>query len=87
MVTFVLYRVLENLFKSSQKLYQSKIHQYTSFLLFLHLSITCAETEKILILAIKLGLEINSSVAIIGFNSPEWFISFFGGVFAGYVLS
>lgn len=31
----------------------------------------------------KLGLERFHSVAILGFNSPEWFISAVGAVFAG----
>lgn len=31
----------------------------------------------------KLGLERFHSVAILGFNSPEWFISAVGAIFAG----
>ena len=32
---------------------------------------------------IKLGLNLNECVALIGFNSPQWFISLFGAIFAG----
>ncbi len=32
---------------------------------------------------ISLGLERNCSVGILGFNSPEWFISQMGAIFAG----
>uniref|UniRef100_A0A8C4YIL9 AMP-dependent synthetase/ligase domain-containing protein n=1 Tax=Gopherus evgoodei TaxID=1825980 RepID=A0A8C4YIL9_9SAUR len=32
---------------------------------------------------LKLGLERFHSVAILGFNSPEWFISAVGAIFAG----
>ncbi|WAQ98367.1 ACBG2-like protein, partial [Mya arenaria] len=32
---------------------------------------------------IKLGLEPHHGVSILGFNSPEWYISFLGAVFAG----
>ena len=32
---------------------------------------------------VQLGLERYHGVAIIGFNSPEWFISYLAGVFAG----
>jgi len=34
---------------------------------------------------IKLGLDVAKCVSIIGFNSPEWFISYLGTVFAGGV--
>lgn len=36
---------------------------------------------------LKLGLEKFHSVAIIGFNSPEWFISVLGTIFAGGLVS
>ena len=32
---------------------------------------------------IKLGLECNECVSIVGFNSPQWFISLLGSIFAG----
>jgi long-chain-fatty-acid--CoA ligase ACSBG len=32
---------------------------------------------------IKLGLDVNQCVGIIGFNSPEWFFSLLGAIFAG----
>jgi hypothetical protein len=32
---------------------------------------------------IKLGLNVNQCVGIIGFNSPEWFFSLLGAIFAG----
>jgi hypothetical protein len=31
----------------------------------------------------KLGLEASKSVAILGFNAPEWMISLYGAIFAG----
>ena len=31
----------------------------------------------------QLGLEMYHGVSIIGFNSPEWFISDLGAIFAG----
>lgn len=34
----------------------------------------------------KLGLKRHYSVAIIGFNSAEWFFSFMGAIYAGYLL-
>ena len=36
---------------------------------------------------IKLGLEERHSVCISGFNSPEWFLSTMGGIFAGGLVS
>ena len=36
---------------------------------------------------IKLGLEERHSVCISGFNSPEWFLSTMGGIFAGGIVS
>ncbi|XP_053371479.1 long-chain-fatty-acid--CoA ligase ACSBG1 [Clarias gariepinus] len=36
---------------------------------------------------LKLGLERFHSVAILGFNSPEWFISAIGAVFAGGIMT
>lgn len=38
---------------------------------------------KLVLIIFKLGLERFHSVAILGFNSPEWFISAVGAVFAG----
>ena len=35
----------------------------------------------------QLGLERYRGVGIIGFNSPEWFISDLGAIFAGYVFA
>lgn len=35
---------------------------------------------------IKLGLEKYHGVCIIGFNSPEWFYSDLGAIYAGYVF-
>lgn len=37
----------------------------------------------LMLIIFKLGLERFHSVAILGFNSPEWFISAVGAVFAG----
>ena len=36
---------------------------------------------------IKLGLEERHSVCILGFNSPEWFLSSMGCIFAGGIVS
>jgi len=36
---------------------------------------------------VQLGLERHRGVGIIGFNSPEWFISDLGAIFAGYVFA
>jgi len=36
---------------------------------------------------VQLGLERYRGVGIIGFNSPEWFISDLGAIFAGYVFA
>jgi len=36
---------------------------------------------------IKLGLEPHHSVGILGFNSPEWFLSDLGAVFAGGIAT
>ena len=36
---------------------------------------------------IKLGLEPRKTVAILGFNAPEWFISEMGAIFAGELIS
>jgi len=36
---------------------------------------------------LQLGLERYRGVGIIGFNSPEWFISDLGAIFAGYVFT
>lgn len=38
---------------------------------------------ELMLITFKLGLERFHSVAILGFNSPEWFISAVGAVFAG----
>lgn len=35
---------------------------------------------------IKLGLEPKNTVAILAFNSPEWFYSELGAIHAGYVI-
>lgn len=35
---------------------------------------------------IKLGLEPRNTVAILAFNSPEWFYSELGAIHAGYVI-
>ena len=37
----------------------------------------------LVLIIFKLGLERFHSVAILGFNAPEWFISAVGAVFAG----
>jgi len=34
---------------------------------------------------IKLGIQNQKAVNIIGFNSPEWFFSFYGSIFGGYL--
>jgi len=36
---------------------------------------------------VQLGLERHRGVGIIGFNSPEWFISDLGAIFAGYAFA
>jgi len=33
---------------------------------------------------VQLGLEPHHAVGLIGFNAPEWFVSNFGAIFAGY---
>lgn len=38
---------------------------------------------NLMLIIFKLGLERFHSVGILGFNSPEWFISAVGAVFAG----
>lgn len=38
---------------------------------------------NLMFIIFKLGLERFHSVGILGFNSPEWFISAVGAVFAG----
>ena len=43
----------------------------------------CNQTAKSFI---KLGLDHDHTVAILGFNSPEWLFSMFGAIFAGYIL-
>ena len=49
-------------------------------LLFSHIDVRCASRA-----VIKLGLEPRRAVAIMGFNSPEWFISDLAAVFSGGV--
>lgn len=39
--------------------------------------------EKIAKVFIKLGLERHGTVAILGFNSVEWFVAHLGAIFAG----
>ena len=34
---------------------------------------------------LSLGITMNSSVNILGFNSPEWMISFYGSIFGFYL--
>jgi long-chain-fatty-acid--CoA ligase ACSBG len=41
-------------------------------------------THKVAKGFIKLGVNPNECVAIIGFNSPQWFVSLLGSIFAGY---
>ena len=36
---------------------------------------------------IKIGVDHRKTVNVIGFNSPEWAISFFGTIFADCILS
>jgi len=43
------------------------------------------DNKRIYDILLQLGLERYRGVGIIGFNSPEWFISDLGAIFAGYV--
>lgn len=36
---------------------------------------------------VKLGLQPHSSVAVIGFNSPRWFIAYLGAIMVGSFMS
>lgn len=40
----------------------------------------CLKAAKSLI---KLGLQVNECVTIVGFNAPQWFVSNLGAIFAG----
>ena len=53
-----------------------------------HFVVTCiTEVKSVAKSFIKLGVQPHMSVAIIGFNSPRWFISYLGAIMVRYLLA